>query len=231
MPNPGSVHQPSTRLLTRLGYALNTDLSVGLLVLRALRHCETVLEVGVGRPQYSWIRKLPSSTLARSVGIDVYRPYLDDSALIGYWGNYVRANALHLPFRDRAFEAGVALDVIEHLRKRDGLTLVKELKRVCTKRIVIMTPNGFLRQDGDENPAQLHLSGWGTREFEEMGFDVTGVRGLKPLRRGHADPIVRPLPLGLLACAATEPVGFFLPRLSFQLLAVWNNSEPSALTP
>lgn len=71
----------------------------------------------------------------------------------------------------------VAIDLIEHLRKEDGLVLIKEMKRVSRGQCLIVTPLGFvpqhIDQEGDEgwgfkgNVSQKHISGWLPEEFDE----------------------------------------------------------------
>lgn len=217
-----SVRGGKFGLVDRLGYLIDTDYPLGVPLLRALRRCGTILDVGVGRPRYSWIRRLDKLKLHRGVGLDIYLPYLSGWSRYGYWRDYVRASALRLPFRDLAFDASFALDVIEHLTKSDGDLLIRELKRVSSQRVILLTPNGFLPQDADDNPAQRHLSGWSCSDLEFRGFTVSGIRGWKTLRREYATPTIRPLPLGLLLSTLTEPAARFFPKHAFQLLAVWN---------
>lgn len=69
------------------------------------------------------------------------------------------------------------IDGIEHLEKKTGLKVIKEMKRVARKQILLFTPNGFVKNEphnawdiegGDEY--QRHLSGWSIPELEDLGF-------------------------------------------------------------
>jgi len=68
-------------------------------------------------------------------------------------------------------------DVVEHFPKEEFLGLIDKAKNLAD-RIVIATPSGFLRQDGEthpeekDNPFQWHKCGFSPREFEELGFLV-----------------------------------------------------------
>ena len=115
-----------------------------------------------------------------SVGVDIFRPYLEKARSEGVLGNLVRADAIKLPFRSFTFDCVIALDVIEHLPKRKGHGLIGEMVRVSKRRVVIFTPNGFLPQASyDRNPHQEHFSGWTTHDLEGLGFTVLGANGLR----------------------------------------------------
>ena len=68
-------------------------------------------------------------------------------------------------------------DVAEHFPKEEALGLIDKAKNLAD-RIVIATPSGFLKQDGEthpkekDNPFQWHKCGFSPREFEELGFLV-----------------------------------------------------------
>jgi hypothetical protein len=128
-----------------------------------------------------------------------------------------------LPFANGSFDVVVALDVIEHLGQADGELLINEMWRVARKRIVITTINGFLQQsEYDNNPYQVHKSGWNVPTLREIGFHVMGLRGLKLLRGERATPRIRPLLFGHFVCFISELllVSRFVPQVAFQLLCV-----------
>jgi hypothetical protein len=58
------------------------------------------------------------------------------------------------------------------------------MENVAKKKIIIFTPNGFLRQDEyDGDKLQIHKSGWTVDEFKKLGYEVKGINGWKPLRK------------------------------------------------
>lgn len=86
-------------------------------------------------------------------------------------------------FTPGQFDACVALDVIEHLSKPDGLKMLRDMERLSTKRTIIFTPNGFLPQfHAEDSDLQQHLSGWEVAEMRAYGYKVIGLLGLKSLR-------------------------------------------------
>lgn len=208
-------------LSARFGYAINTDVPLGLPLVKELSGCRTILDVGCGFPQWSWTRLIGVKRTRAGVGLDRWRPPPSgDNARI--WGSYVIGTGTNLPFADNAFDAVIALDFIEHLATPDALHAISEMMRVASRRVIVLTPNGFLPQEPDQNPWQRHLSGWTIDDLKRLGFSVRGVRGLGLLRGVRATPVVRPLVLGLVVSALSIPVARILPDRSFQILGTWS---------
>jgi len=150
----------------------------------ALAGCESVLDVGCG----------PASPLRfmgfkRLAGIEGYLPGYEAAKAAQthhemFFGD-IRDMGKH--FKQGSFDACVALDVIEHLTKEDGLKLMSEMERIASRRVVFFTPNGFLpQQHAEDADLQLHLSGWEAQEMRKHGYRVFGSLGPKFLRgEGH----------------------------------------------
>lgn len=86
-------------------------------------------------------------------------------------------------FHPGQFDACVALDVIEHLTKADGLKFMAAMESIALRKVVFLTPNGFLSQrHAEQADLQEHLSGWETEEMQGHGYHVAGVLGPKKLR-------------------------------------------------
>lgn len=210
-----------------LNYALDTDLLIGFWLIHELRDTHRILEVGSGPPSRSWIRLLGKPKLRIGVGLDTYRPYMTQCGpQSSTWGTYVLARGDSLPFSDRSFDAAIGCDVIEHLRKNEGLKMISEMKRVSRSVVILITPNGMLHQEADRNPFQAHLSGWDCQELERLGFRVSGLRGVKRLRKEHADFVIRPRALGYLVSTLTVPVAAMYPKWAFHLGAVYRSDQP-----
>jgi SAM-dependent methyltransferase len=144
-----------------------------------LAGCQTVLDVGCGN--FSPMRFLPGIHL---VGVDGYARALEEAQKNGTHDEYVLGDVKRIGelFRNRQFDACVALDVIEHLSKEDGWKLSEAMERLGTRRVVIHTPNGFLPQQSHEGDLQEHLSGWTAQEMRGEGYQVFGMYGPKSLR-------------------------------------------------
>ena len=166
---------------------------------RALNGCQTVLDVGCGTDS-------PSQYLADDLhieGLDIHEPSLNAAEAKSFLKARHLGGAMDLDdlFPPNTFDAVIALDVIEHLAKKDGLALIEKMKRAAKRRIVLFTPNGFLPQPADDNPWQEHKSGWTTEDFRARGFTVVGVNGPRALRGEYARIRWRPR---LVWAAASE---------------------------
>ena len=154
--------------------------------------CQTLLDVGCGSS--SPIRHF-SKNLSHTVGVDGHAASIERSREAGIHREYHRMNILEIGgrFKEKSFDAVLLLDVVEHLPKVEGLKLIEMAERIARKKIIIFTPNGFLRQgERDENPYQVHLSGWEVDEMEALGYRVRGMNGWKPLRTQEAKIAWRP---------------------------------------
>ena len=76
------------------------------------------------------------------------------------------------------------MEVIEHMEETEGLDVLKKIEKWAKKKVIISTPNGFFPQKiVDNNPMQVHLSGWDTNKMKSLGFSkILGLAGLKHLR-------------------------------------------------
>jgi len=156
---------------------------------KQLAGCRTCLDIGCGPA--SPVRFLDFDT---TVGIDGHEPTL---AL-------ARANRTHTEFQlcdvttiDTRFSKGqfeccVALDVIEHLSKEDGIALIGAMQKIASKKILLFTPNGYLPQQSHDGDLQAHLSGWEPEEMRRVGFTVIGMHGFKFLRGEYHEHRFKP---------------------------------------
>ncbi len=150
-------------------------------LLKALAGCASVLDVGCG--SHSPVG--PMRGKAKLTGIDAHAPSIEQSRSLGIHDEYhvhdvLKARDLFAP---ESFDSVVALDLIEHLEKEDGLLLLEQMERMARRKIIVFTPNGFLPQgEYDNNPLQVHRSGWSVTEMNARGYDAIGINGWRPLR-------------------------------------------------
>lgn len=189
----------------------------------ALRECRTVLDLGCG----------PNSPLQRceniqfSVGVEGYKPYLEQSMRKGIHSKYILGNILKQCFTEESFDAVMMLEVLEHLDKGDGIKLLNTIEQWASKVIIISTPNGFLPQKViDENQYQMHRSGWSTAEIQGRGYKAYGLSGLKLLRtervegEEHDTIKFRPKIFWLIVSALLQIIVYFIPSLAFEVLYI-----------
>ena len=164
---------------------------VRLAIRRALAGCGSALDVGCGSK--SWT--LRDLGLPNTAGIEAYEPAFQEAQRLSTHDRLVLGDARELGrwFEPRQFDACIAINVIEHLNKEDGLRLLCQMEQIAVKRVVLFTPNGFLPQ-GHRVPGDLqaHLSGWGPAEMSGYGYRVSGLLGPKSLRGAHHVLLRRP---------------------------------------
>lgn len=184
-----------------------------------LQNAKSVLDVGCG--SNSPIAKVKKHFY--SVGVDMFAPSIEKSRKAGIHDAYKRGNVLAIDrmFGSKKFDAVIALDLIEHLEKKQGYDLIKKMSTLAKKKIIIMTPNGFYKQDPYEgNTYQIHKSGWTVDDFIKLGFTVRGIRGIKWLRGEYATLKWRPWIFWGIVSVLSEPFIYFFPRSAHQLFAV-----------
>lgn len=184
---------------------------------RKLNGCKSILDLGCGY-------KSPLKRLSKnfySVGVELFKPYLLKSKEARIHDDYILADITKLGVRPKSFDTVLALDVLEHLTKGDGLNMIKNMEKIASKKAVIFTPNGFLHQpEYDGNVFQAHQSGWDVKAFRNMGYEVKGINGLKFLRKEKAEIRFRPKKLFLIISNISQKLTYDFPNFAFQLLCM-----------
>ncbi len=156
------------------------QIQVKLALRKALSGCQAVLDVGCGSALT--LRQLE---VPHCVGIEGYRPEFEKARSLNTQDELVFGDVRELTshFKPGQFDACIAMDVIEHLTKADGLKLMRDMELIAKKKVVIFTPNGFLPQrQSAGSDLQAHFSGWEVDEMRHHGYDVMGMLGPKKLR-------------------------------------------------
>jgi SAM-dependent methyltransferase len=162
-----------------------------LFLTEALSDCRSTLDIGCGKN--SVIRFM---TFLSKTGIDAYQKDLEIARTNKTHDKFIHADAKN--FNDKLagskFDCTIALDLIEHLPKEDGLALIKNMEACSLKKIIIYTPNGFLAQPSLEpGDFQEHVSGWSVDEMRALGFEVYGAIGPRFLRGTFHQLKIRPI--------------------------------------
>jgi ubiquinone/menaquinone biosynthesis C-methylase UbiE len=176
----------------------------------------TVLDVGAGFGIWGYlIHTLRKPSLL--VGLDIDKNYLSVLKKHKIYDCVVLASASALPVTEKIFDYVLAVEVIEHLPKLDGESMISELERVCLQKVILTTPNGYLSQHSNTIPqSEIHRSSWSAREFRKKGYKVRGM-GLKGSSRWRSEK-------GLALYGALNHfstlISFFLCEISEYILAV-----------
>lgn len=168
---------------------------------KELAGCRTCLDIGCGGA--SPVRHLE---FEHSVGVEGHAPTLEAAQKLHTHNEFRFAGATELDkhFAANQFDCCIALDLIEHLTKKDGIKLIREMERIASKKILLFTPNGFLPQQSHKGDLQEHLSGWTADEMKSLGFKVFGMHGHKALRGGQHQHRLKPAALSGIISALTH---------------------------
>lgn len=192
---------------------------------KTVADCRTLLDVGCGSS--SPIKHFSKRIF--SVGVDAFQPSIEKSRKEKIHNEYHILDALDIgkEFRLNSFDCVLASGLVEHLTKEEGIRLIAMMERIARRKIIVITPNGFLPQgEYDSNPGQIHKSGWTVKEMEKRGYRVIGINGWKNLREERASIRFRPKLLFGVISVVSE---FFVknhPERAFELLCV-KDKRPS----
>jgi len=166
-----------------------------------LADCKTCLDVGCGGGS-------PISLLGfdSSIGLDGYEPAIEQAKTTRTHSEFRLCDVRRIGdvFTQNQFDCVVALDLIEHLTKDEGLQLIGAMVRIARKKILLFTPSGFLPQHSSGGDLQAHHSGWEAKEMEKLGFTVIGMHGHKSLRGEHHELRFRPWVLAGIVSVLTH---------------------------
>jgi SAM-dependent methyltransferase len=215
---------PTTAVeLLRLTFPRILEFSYLNTLRRKLAGCRSCLDIGCGGG--SPTRHL---RFQHSVGVDGYLPLLEEARRNRTHTEFVFARAQEIGelFIPGQFDCCVALDLIEHLTKDDGLKLIRDMERIAARKILIFTPSGFLSQRSHEGDLQEHLSGWSADEMRSLGFDVIGMHGARFLRGEEHRHRFRPRALsGVVSAVSHYAFTMRHPERAAAILCVKNVGE------
>ncbi|MBI5258652.1 MAG: class I SAM-dependent methyltransferase [Burkholderiales bacterium] len=150
----------------------------------------SVLDVGVGMGQYGFLlrtnlehfglyevkgaeaRQTPREHWrVRIDGIEGYAGYLTPVHQWAY--NAIRiGDALQLlpGIADSEYEMVIAIDILEHFEKADGIAFLRQCRRVASRMVLVSTPKAFCEQHVEANPFEDHRSVWTQAELAHEGY-------------------------------------------------------------
>lgn len=188
------------------------------IVKNSISEATSVLDVGCG---YNSILGKIKGTF-RSTGIDLFKDCVEISKKAKIHNKYIVGDIRNLQkyFSQKSFDTVIALDVIEHLTRKEAKIMIKQMEKIAKKKVVIMTPNGFYPQEVlFGNPHQKHKSGWYIEDLRDLEYKIHGLRGLKYIRGIHAMIQYKPWFLWGFIAFISEPLLYFFPKYAYHLYA------------
>lgn len=190
---------------------------------KELRGVRSVLDLGCGDGLKQPLRDVRYK--GYTVGVDVYADSVRKAKSLHTHTRFLRLDITKNwnRFRDKSFDAVTAFDLIEHLTKKEGSKLIWQAQRIARKKVIILTPNGYVSQDARlrrGNRWNKHRCGWSEEEFLQQGFRCIGAGGLKIGRGEKATIRFRPWTLGQLFANVSQAVLWRFSSLCYHLIAV-----------
>ena len=188
------------------------------LLKRELRKCNNIIDLGCGSS--SPIKYLRNE-LKYYLGVDRSYQSVLSSKKQNIHNGYLVYDLMDIDVLKRSFDCAISLDVIEHFHKIDGLKFIKKMETISKRKILILTPNGFIPQASfDNNRFQEHLSGYDYKEMIDMGFTVYGINGHKKLRGSRAEIKKKPRWIWFCISEFSQLYTYFFPKNAFHLFCI-----------
>lgn len=141
----------------------------------------SLIDIGCGRGIVGALTRI-YRTPKRLVGVDIFQEYLEFCEKYRIYDELfqIDLSQTSLPFNDEEFNVATCIETIEHLSKKQGELLLKELSRIANI-VIVSTPSFFFKQPKSHtqhNPHQAHMSKWTVKDFKQRGYYVKGVGNL-----------------------------------------------------
>lgn len=146
------------------------------------KSARSILDLGCGQGKPMAMIKLRRK-IELAVGVDLYRPYIKIAKEQKIHDRYIVKDIRKVNHPPKSFDVVLANQVIEHLSKKDALSLIKKMEKIAKKQVIISTPIGEIdHPDARENKYQEHKSHFLPEELEKMGYKTLryGWRWLLP---------------------------------------------------
>lgn len=158
---------------------LNLPFSYMWILKNAIGESKTILDLGCG--DGSLMDLLSKGKKWKITGIDIYLKSINGAKKRNIYHKLIRGDLLKTIRNNNLktkYDVVFFSQVIEHVTRNQGEKLLNEIEKLAKKRIIVGTPRGFMEQPHeflDNNPYQVHKSGWSIEDFSSRGYKVNGV--------------------------------------------------------
>lgn len=176
---------------------------------------KTILDCGCGKGINGYlIRVTRDLSGSEIIGLDANEDYISFCKSHNVYDRYMRHYLPTLPFKDRSIDFIICTEVIEHLDKKDGWKLLKEIDRVCRGKALVTTPNVSFQTEKNQYEDDHH-SLWTVDDFRRHGYLVRGIGAKVVVLQGN-----RFYHLKQALNYMVTPFSFFIPEVGGFLICV-----------
>lgn len=191
----------------------------------AIGDAKTVLDLGCG--DGTLMELLSKGEKWQITGIDIYKEDVEVARKRNVYKNLIRGDllkTLNSNSLQSKYDVIFFSQVIEHVTRSQGEKILSAIEKLARKRIIVGTPRGFMEQPHeflDDNPHQVHKSGWSIEDFASRGYKVHGV-GFSLIWSYHGlgrnASIYRKI-LSNIISYLMSPIVYFFPTLAAGVIA------------
>ncbi|NBQ70941.1 MAG: class I SAM-dependent methyltransferase [Nitrosomonadaceae bacterium] len=152
---------------------------------------ESILDIGIGMGQYGFLLRTNLENVnlfeidgsnarqrsrdqwkVRIDGIEGFAGYITPVHEYSYTNLFIGEALKLLPaLGDKIYDLVLAIDILEHFDKEQGVIFLRECRRVCKGSVLVSTPKEFIEQEVLANPLEDHRSHWTEEDLKLCGFD------------------------------------------------------------
>lgn len=170
-----TYHPPSMTLLQEFICFMSARLPGSYLsiVRNELGGTGSVLDIGCGNGAPMYI--LAKGSSLRITGVEIFAPSARQARETGVYTKVIQRDARFLNSPKKSFDKTISMFVLEHLKKKNGISLLKKMEEIARKKVIVVIPMGECEQHEYEgNVHQEHLSQWYAKDFLRRGYRVIG---------------------------------------------------------
>ena len=129
-----------------------------------------ILDVGCGFGDWGFLIRTRKRGVPYLIGADIWLPYLKILKPLNIYDEVIRIEASRIPIKSKSVDITLACEILEHLPKKNGEILLKNIERITKKLIVLSTPLNCPQDELEGNPYQKHVTEWSLKELKNFGF-------------------------------------------------------------
>lgn len=205
---------------------LNLPFSYMWLLRISIGKTKTILDLGCG--DGSLMGLLSKGRNWQITGVDIYQKAIETARKRKIYHKLIRGDLLKTIKQNNLkskYDVVFFSQVIEHVTRVEGEKILNEIENLARKRIIVGTPRGFMEQPDEfleDNPYQVHKSGWTIEDFTQRGYKVYGV-GFWPIWSYHGlgrNASNFRLVVSNIISYLVSPLIYFFPTLGAGVIAI-----------